>query len=201
MFLMLPDSPTASPIVPLTEGRFQLGRSAECRFFVNDASVSRQHAEIFVSGDQVTITDLASRNGTFIEGKQITQNQLGVGQHVRFGDVGFVLIRTEKEREQATAEGSTAVCDKKQSMAAADRAKQRLSPAQVRVLGHLLEGSDEKEIAERLRLSQHTVHNHIRAVYRAIGVHSRTELLAALWRGRPELPAPGAIVAAPGESS
>ena len=53
-----------------------------------------------------------------------------------------------------------------------------LSEAQQRVFDELLSGLPEKAIARRLRLSTHTVHNHIRAIFRHYEVHSRAELLA-----------------------
>ena len=53
-----------------------------------------------------------------------------------------------------------------------------LTPRQREVLDLLLEGLSEKEIATRLVLSRHTVHNHIRGIYRSMGVSSRYELFA-----------------------
>lgn len=43
----------------------------------------------------------------------------------------------------------------------------------------LLEGLSEKEVAGRLRLSIHTVHVHVKRLYRERGVESRAELMAA----------------------
>jgi DNA-binding CsgD family transcriptional regulator len=55
-----------------------------------------------------------------------------------------------------------------------------LSPCQRRVLDLILHGLPEKKIAVRIHISQHTVHNHLRAIYRTLGVHSRSELLVRL---------------------
>jgi DNA-binding NarL/FixJ family response regulator len=46
------------------------------------------------------------------------------------------------------------------------------------VLRGLSRGRSEKEVAAALRLSPHTVHDHVKALYRHFGVHSRSELLA-----------------------
>ena len=64
------------------------------------------------------------------------------------------------------------------------RSKRSLSPAKKRVLDMLAHGLAEKEMAERLHLSQHTVHNHIKGIYQIFEVHSRAELLAKLLSGR-----------------
>jgi DNA-binding CsgD family transcriptional regulator len=39
-------------------------------------------------------------------------------------------------------------------------------------------------IAERLKVSEHTVRNHLKAVYRKLDVHSQVELLSR-WRSQP----------------
>ena len=53
-----------------------------------------------------------------------------------------------------------------------------LSPRMREVLRGLSRGRSEKEVAAALRLSPHTVHDHVKALYRHVGVHSRSELLA-----------------------
>ena len=40
-----------------------------------------------------------------------------------------------------------------------------------------MEGVPEKEVAARLHISQHTVHDHIKKIYGILDVHSRGELL------------------------
>src|SRR2546423_767168 len=51
---------------------------------------------------------------------------------------------------------------------------------QRQVLSCLQSGGSEKQIAARLGVSPHTVHTHVRAIYRRLGVRSRGELLS-LW--------------------
>jgi DNA-binding CsgD family transcriptional regulator len=53
-----------------------------------------------------------------------------------------------------------------------------LSPAVQRVYEFLLTGIAQGEIAERLGISRHTVHEHVHTIYRKHGVRSRAELLA-----------------------
>ena len=42
----------------------------------------------------------------------------------------------------------------------------------------LLSGDSEKEVAGKLGLSQHTVHIHVKNLYKRLGVCSRGELMA-----------------------
>lgn len=60
----------------------------------------------------------------------------------------------------------------------------RLSPRAREVLLALVEGDGEKQVALRLGLSRHTVHDLVKDLYRRFGVASRGELLAAYYRRR-----------------
>jgi DNA-binding CsgD family transcriptional regulator len=57
-----------------------------------------------------------------------------------------------------------------------------LTPRQSEVLRLLEHGRSTEQIAERLHLSVETVRNHIRAVLRALDVHSRLEAVAVARR-------------------
>ncbi|NDB78100.1 MAG: FHA domain-containing protein, partial [Verrucomicrobia bacterium] len=56
-------------------------------FQIPAPSVSSHHCEILLKGNDVTVKDLDSTNGTFINGEQISEQALQVGQTVRFGSV------------------------------------------------------------------------------------------------------------------
>lgn len=58
-----------------------------------------------------------------------------------------------------------------------------LTEAERDVLGGLLNGLAEKEIAAARRQSPNTVHGHVTALYRKFGVNNRASLMA-LWLGR-----------------
>ncbi len=51
-----------------------------------------------------------------------------------------------------------------------------LSEREREVLAHLLEGQRIATIAQHLFLSEHTVRNHLKAIYRKLGLHSLAEL-------------------------
>ena len=53
-----------------------------------------------------------------------------------------------------------------------------MTEAQLNVLQLLLKGMAEKQVAESLFISQHTVHSHVKQIYRVLGVQSRAELMA-----------------------
>jgi len=52
-----------------------------------------------------------------------------------------------------------------------------LSPREGDILSHALEGMRVESIAEGCGISAHTVRNHLKSIYRKLGVHSRVELM------------------------
>ncbi len=61
-----------------------------------------------------------------------------------------------------------------------------LTPRQVEVLRLLEQGRSTKQIAAELHLSTETVRNHIRRLFRALGVNSRLEAVAAARSATPD---------------
>lgn len=57
-----------------------------------------------------------------------------------------------------------------------------LPPRLTQTLNELLAGSSEKQIALKLDLSRHTIHNYVKALHQRFGVSSRGELLARCGR-------------------
>ncbi len=58
------------------------------------------------------------------------------------------------------------------------QARPPLTPRERQVLGCLLTGASEKEVAALLTISPQTVHAHVKSLYRACGVCSRPQLMA-----------------------
>ncbi|MBB4120748.1 response regulator transcription factor [Martelella radicis] len=63
-------------------------------------------------------------------------------------------------------------------------ASEPLTPMESKVLCDLLQGLSERQIAENNGQSPHTVHDHVKRIYRKYGVSSRASLMA-LWLGQP----------------
>jgi FhaA, N-terminal domain/FHA domain len=63
-----------------------LGRSRSSDVMIDDANVSRSHAEIRAHGSSWVITDLGSTNGTRLNGRRVTQPEvLGPGDEIEVG--------------------------------------------------------------------------------------------------------------------
>ncbi len=63
----------------------RLGRDRSSGLQLHDTEVSRQHAELRRDGDDFTISDLQSSNGTFVNGHRVKQHELASGDQVRLG--------------------------------------------------------------------------------------------------------------------
>lgn len=59
-----------------------------------------------------------------------------------------------------------------------------LTPRQAEILGLLEQGRSTEQIANELHVSVETVRNHIRGIFRGLGVRSRIEAVAVAHRGR-----------------
>jgi len=86
----------------LKPGQNTLGRGMDNHIVLNDSAASNVHAEIFydLAKDSITIRDLDSTNGTFINSKRIHDTQ--TLQHEDQIRIGFCLITTiSSERQQS----------------------------------------------------------------------------------------------------
>jgi pSer/pThr/pTyr-binding forkhead associated (FHA) protein len=89
-----PASGSAAVSRRLTDGAYRLGRAAECDIQVDDKTISRAHALLTVKAGTLTIKDLGSANGTFVDGALIaTTVEIREGMSVRFGEVAASLVR------------------------------------------------------------------------------------------------------------
>jgi pSer/pThr/pTyr-binding forkhead associated (FHA) protein len=87
---------------PLREGESTVGRSHYCSVVVACASTSREHAALRVDGDQVQILDLGSRNGTWVNGKRVSERAaLRVGDEITIGTNRFTLLESEHSGDTA----------------------------------------------------------------------------------------------------
>lgn len=78
--------------VPLYEGENVLGRDPGPRGAIPDASVSRRHARLTLSGDTATLEDLGSKNGTFFGDRRLdAPAPLSDGDAIRLGLVTLVF--------------------------------------------------------------------------------------------------------------
>jgi len=71
----------------ISKNSVSLGRGENVDVFLPEEGVSRNHARIDCHEGTYMVSDLASKNGTFINGEQVEQAALREGDKLRIGDV------------------------------------------------------------------------------------------------------------------
>ncbi|HVI17107.1 MAG TPA: FHA domain-containing protein, partial [Gaiellales bacterium] len=70
-----------------------IGRSSDCDVRVDDANVSRRHAEVRRIGDGYSLVDLGSTNGTEVNGQRIQETALMNGDVISVGTTRITFER------------------------------------------------------------------------------------------------------------
>ncbi len=90
-------------LYPLRPGRqIVIGRQSDLDLVLAEEMVSRKHARITVRGDEVTIQDLGSTNGTFVNGQRVHKARLSEGDRVLIGGSLLKLVVAEPGSDEKT---------------------------------------------------------------------------------------------------
>jgi hypothetical protein len=115
----------------LHKGTNRFGRAEGNDQQIKDGTVSSAHCEVNVSIGGITIRDLGSTNGTFINGARIQEAPLLPGQTLRLGDIELIL----SDNPQAAAMAFAA------SVAAAEPVKKPALAGSIRIATPIAQSS------------------------------------------------------------
>jgi pSer/pThr/pTyr-binding forkhead associated (FHA) protein len=77
---------------PLPSNVTVIGRRHDCDLCIPLMPVSRRHCQISLNKDTLKVRDLDSRNGTYLNGKQINNEAaIGAGDYLTIGPLTFLL--------------------------------------------------------------------------------------------------------------
>jgi len=82
--------PSMGKLFPLLEGEWTIGRNEKSDFPVKDEAISRFHCKFIVKNNQVTVEDLQSANGSFVNGEKITRHKLQTGDKIRISSESLI---------------------------------------------------------------------------------------------------------------
>lgn len=108
--IMALSGPLKGKSIPI-HGSMVFGRSNTCDIQINDAHMSRRHAEINLKGGVLRLVDLQSSNGTCVNGKTIGEQVLKPGDKISFDHLTFLVtgplgagaaVEEEDEDDEAT---------------------------------------------------------------------------------------------------
>jgi two-component system, NtrC family, sensor kinase len=87
----------------LTEPSIRLGRDPSSSLQLHDSEVSRQHAELRRDADDYLIADLGSSNGTYVNGRRVTQQSLASGDQIQLGSTLMLYTGPAEETHEDLA--------------------------------------------------------------------------------------------------
>lgn len=96
-------------VLPEPPARLVIGRAESCDLALNDADVSREHAEIELAIDGVRLRDLGSKNGVFVGGRIVRERLLGEYEEIRIGATVLAYEDPAGARVRALHEGDDSV--------------------------------------------------------------------------------------------
>jgi len=89
--------------IDLTDGENIVGRSKDAAVMIDHWSVSRHHARLRIAGDDTTVEDLDSKNGTFVNGQRIeSATAVLTGDEILFGRVRATFKTVETDASTRT---------------------------------------------------------------------------------------------------
>jgi len=160
---------------------FVVGREADCDLVVDDDMVSRHHARLVYSDDGLTVEDLDSRNGVFVN-----QVRIGAPTLLAHGDVLALGLKSYEVVDlQVVPRNKTPTLPMPFGSPDADGPEPVTLAPRIGVLTErerevfelIVLGHTQREIAERLHLSVKTVESHRAHIAEKLRCRTRAELV------------------------
>jgi len=90
--LVVEGGPRTGLTYVLGDGETTAGRAADSDVYLEDVTVSRHHAVFKVDGVGLTVTDLGSTNGTYVNGMRHEIAALAPGDEIMLGKFHLVVV-------------------------------------------------------------------------------------------------------------
>jgi pSer/pThr/pTyr-binding forkhead associated (FHA) protein len=167
-------------VFPLREGQEVIvGRSSEVDLVLAEDLVSRRHARIAVDGGAVTLQDLGSTNGTFLNGQRVKKARIAEGDRILIGGSLLKLVAVDAE---------SASRSDKEVRRDLETAAQRSSSTDVSAIRGRIAEVPLPDLAQLLGAARKTGVLRMRREEARAEVHFRDgRIVACALEGRPEL--------------
>ncbi|RRJ83906.1 FHA domain-containing protein [Aestuariirhabdus litorea] len=77
-----------------------IGRSSDCQISISSSHLSRRHAELSVVDGRLMVKDMGSSNGTYVNGKRVTEAFLKRGDLLGFDKLIFTVLGPPDELDK-----------------------------------------------------------------------------------------------------
>ncbi len=95
--LIVRHGPSAGTSFNLEKLKTSIGRHPDSDIFLDDVTVSRRHGEIVQEGDDFSISDVGSLNGTYVNHKRSDFCLLKSGDEIQVGKYRLLYLLVPKE--------------------------------------------------------------------------------------------------------
>ena len=164
--------PKAGHRINLDQEELTLGRGAKNDVVLDDSLVSRVHAILMRRGGVFLLEDLGSHNGTHLNDERLH----GIRQ-VQHGDrIGIGKSRMMFEDPSQLTDEKTEISD------ASEFAPSAFTQRQIQVLRLMARGLSNKQIGERLFVSERTAKAYVSSIFEKLQVQKRAAAVAAALR-------------------
>lgn len=112
-------------LIPIKDEKFFVGRSDSCQLRPKSESVSRRHCAIVQKEGRVLLLDLKSRNGTYVNDKQLSPEKAKIlksGDKIRIGQLEFEIeievsiANTKKPEVASVKEAADRITEQKSTL-------------------------------------------------------------------------------------
>lgn len=93
--LIVASGKSAGRAISLKNGQLLIGRAEDCDIRPLGEEVSRKHCAVVLAGEQITVQDLGSRNGTYVNGTKIEAKTPVPVKHGDIVRVGPLEVKVE----------------------------------------------------------------------------------------------------------
>lgn len=86
-----------------------VGREPECQICIDNLGISRKHCAFSAKGEAFVVRDMGSANGTYVNGRKVTEHYLNDGDEIIIGK--YTLRFANTEQQSKAVERDTSVPD------------------------------------------------------------------------------------------
>jgi diguanylate cyclase (GGDEF)-like protein len=98
-YILFLSGPLIGKLLHLQEGVTTVGRAPDADIVINDQRISRHHVQVAVSGEDVTLEDMGSTNGTFVNGQRVKKQDLRDGDKIQISSATVFKFALQDKTE------------------------------------------------------------------------------------------------------
>lgn len=126
-------------VYDMADGEVTVGRDSKVEIPVDDRTLSRRHCRVYNGPDGWRVTDLGSRNGTFLNGTPILDDRLEEGDQIELGETKIAAYFPRMESEDESQPDLQTLLSRAMRSPKARAATMAGRRREIRALTHLME--------------------------------------------------------------